>query len=97
MDTVTNVKTAEILAEHNWISVFPKHFNQLWIDGELPQVLAKTDNYSLSCGTSEKDIQLMLNVAARIKNTFGKEVKLITVDIANGYLDRLTHVCAELR
>jgi hypothetical protein len=56
MDTVTNVKTAEILAEHNWISVFPKHFNQLWIDGELPQVLAKTDNYSLSCGTSEKDI-----------------------------------------
>ena len=27
MDTVTNVQTAEILAEHNWVSVFPKHFN----------------------------------------------------------------------
>lgn len=60
MDTVTNVKTAEILAEHNWISVFPKHFNNDWFDGELPKVLAKTDNYSLSCGTSDKDIQTML-------------------------------------
>lgn len=36
MDTVTNVKTAEILAEHNWVSIFPKHFNIEWQDGELP-------------------------------------------------------------
>jgi GMP reductase len=27
MDTVTNVDTATILAESNWISIFPKHFN----------------------------------------------------------------------
>ena len=57
MDTVTNVQTAEILAENNWVSIFPKHFNQMWLDGELPQVLGKTDNYSLSCGTSESDTQ----------------------------------------
>ena len=36
MDTVTNVATAEVLAKHNWISVFPKHFNNVWLDGELP-------------------------------------------------------------
>jgi len=39
MDTVTNVETADVLAKHNWISVFPKHFNSLWADGELPSVL----------------------------------------------------------
>ena len=55
MDTVTNVRTAEVLAEANWISVFPKHFNEGWLDGELPQVLAKNNNYSLSCGTSDED------------------------------------------
>lgn len=27
MDTVTNINTAEILAESNWVSIFPKHFN----------------------------------------------------------------------
>ena len=40
---------------------------------------------------------MMLKVAQRIKSTFGNDVKMITVDIANGYLDRLVHVCAELR
>jgi hypothetical protein len=54
MDTVTNENTAVILSDHNWISVFPKHFNVLWEHAkELPSVLAKTNTYSLSCGTSD--------------------------------------------
>jgi len=93
MDTVTNVNTATILAESNWISIFPKHFNSMWLEGELPAVLGNNNNYSLSCGTSEADTKLMLDVAKRIESTFGKPVKMITVDIANGYLDRLTTVC----
>jgi len=39
----------------------------------------------------------MLTVAERIQAQFGKPVKMITVDIANGYLDRLIDVCASLR
>lgn len=39
----------------------------------------------------------MLTVAKRIESTFGKPIKMITIDIANGYLDRLTTVSAELR
>lgn len=97
MDTVTNIDTANILAEANWVSIFPKHFNQMWIEGELPPVLAKTDNYSLSCGTSDADTKLVLDLARRIEQTFGKAPKMITVDIANGYLDRLTSVCHMLR
>jgi len=31
MDTVTNVETANLLAKHEWISAFPKSFNQIWI------------------------------------------------------------------
>ena len=42
-------------------------------------------------------MKTMIAVSKRIKVQFGKEVKLIMVDIANGYLDRLIHVCAELR
>ena len=90
MDTVTNVETADVLAKNNWISVFPKHFNSIWADGQLPFVLSKTNNYSLSCGTSDNDMNLMIKVAKRIQSTFGNPVKMITVDIANGYLDRLT-------
>jgi len=60
-------------------------------------MLSKTDNYSLSCGTSDKDIQTLLQVAKRIEAAYGKPIKLITVDIANGYLERLTEVCKELR
>ena len=54
MDTVTNVNTATLLAEHGWISVFPKHFNQEWLAAkELPGILNKTNNYALSCGTGQ--------------------------------------------
>jgi len=42
-------------------------------------------------------MKTMIAVSKRIKEQFGKEIKLIMVDIANGYLDRLIHVCAELR
>lgn len=42
-------------------------------------------------------MKLMVNVAKRIKDAYGKEVKLIMVDIANGYLDRLTYICQSLR
>jgi GMP reductase len=56
MDTVTNIATAELLAQQKWLSIFPKHFNLDWLDGELPKVLAETDNYSLSCGTSDQDM-----------------------------------------
>jgi GMP reductase len=42
-------------------------------------------------------MNVMLKVAKRINSTFGSPVKVITVDIANGYLDRLTHVCTQLR
>jgi hypothetical protein len=90
MDTVTNVATADVLAKHGWISVFPKHFNSIWKDGELPLILGKPNNFSLSCGTSDRDIDQMILVAKRINSTFGTPVKMITVDIANGYLDRLS-------
>ena len=94
MDTVTNVETGNILANHEWVSVFPKSFNNMWADGELPELLEKTDNYSLSCGTSDSDIKAMMTVSKRIKDTYSKEVKMIMVDIANGYLNRLITVCA---
>lgn len=42
-------------------------------------------------------MQRMLNVMGRVKAQFNKEVKMITVDIANGYLDRLITVCRKLR
>ena len=39
----------------------------------------------------------MIAVAKRIESTFGQPVKMITVNIANGYIDRLTTVCSRLR
>jgi len=76
MSTVTNVETATLLAEHNWCSVFPKFFNEGWTQAEsenaerpivLPEVLAKPDNYALSCGTSQGDIATMFEVCDNIQ------------------------------
>ena len=39
----------------------------------------------------------IVKVAKRINSTFGTPVKLVTVDIANGYLNRLSEVCTKLR
>lgn len=98
MDTVTNEQTAAILAEYNWVSVFPKHFNSLWeAADELPAVLAKNDTYALSCGTSDADIQSVMRTAAKIESKFGQPVKMICVDIANGYLDVLVQKCSKIR
>jgi GMP reductase len=97
MDTVTNVETSTILAKDEWVSVFPKNFNQQWLDGELPTVLANFNNYSISCGTSDTDMKAMIAGSKRIKEHFGKQVKLIMVEIANGYLDCMIHVCLSLR
>lgn len=90
MDTVTNEQTATILSEFNWISVFPKHFNIIWeAADQLPAILEKNDTYALSCGTSDADIQSVMRTAAKIESKFGQPVKMICVDIANGYLDVL--------
>ena len=105
MSTVTNVETATLLAEHNWCSVFPKFFNPDWALTEqnykdnafLPPVLGKPDNYALSCGTSQGDIATMFDVCDNIEQTFGQAPKIICVDIANGYLDKLISVCREIR
>lgn len=101
MDTVTDVRTAEILTEYGWISVMCKHFNNDWADRskieELPEVLAHTDNFSLSCGTSQKDIDLLFDAAVNIKDRFGKEPKIVTIDIANGYLDMMLGACQKIR
>lgn len=68
MDTVTNENTATILSEYEWISVFPKHFNSAWEEGkELPAVLGRPDNYALSCGTSDADIESVMRTIKRIE------------------------------
>jgi GMP reductase len=90
MDTVTNVQTAELLATRSWLSVFPKHFNAQWGSGkELPAFLAQTDRYVLSCGISDRDVDSVVGVIEQIRSQLGAEVKLLCVDVANGYLDNL--------
>lgn len=63
----------------------------------LPEVLRKTNNYALSCGTSQGDLATMFETCEHIENTLGNPVKLVCVDIANGYLDRLVQVCKQIR
>ena len=100
MDTVTNEQTAAILSDNNWISVFPKHFNQVWHarnSNFLPPVLAKVDTYALSCGTSNADIAAVVETADHIEEVFGQRPKMVCVDIANGYLDVLVQKCQRIR
>lgn len=57
MDTVTDFKTANLLAESGWISTLPKQLNYEILSGNgEQQLLKKVDNYALSCGTSKDDV-----------------------------------------
>ena len=60
-------------------------------------MLTSTNNYALSCGTSEKDIKTMKSACDNIERQFGTPVKMVCVDIANGYLDNLVVSCSKLR
>ena len=67
MDTVTNVHTSMILADRDWISVFPKHFNLEWKEAtKLPSILGSTNKYVLSCGTSKSDVMAIKNASENI-------------------------------
>ena len=99
MDTVTNVETTELLSERKWISVFPKHFNDSWSESpeNIPDALKKTNNYVLSCGTSDRDVESIQKTIKNVREKHGVDVKMICVDIANGYLDSLVRSCDKLR
>lgn len=98
MDTVTNLNTMDILAERGWLSCFPKHFNAEWAakDAPIPEQLKKVDSYILSTGINKKDMETLDNLMDKLEDG-GITPKFICVDVANGYLNKLTLTCASIR
>ncbi len=95
MDTVTNLETFRELKEHKYISCFPKHLNEEWIEN-TPFELQHTDNYMLSCGVNDEDVENLIKLVDKLKKD-KIVVKFICVDVANGYMSKLLDVCMELR
>lgn len=98
MDSVTDLKTASILTQRGYLSCFPKHFNALWADRNtpIPDELKHTNNYILSTGINKIDIKNLHNLMDKLKDG-GISPRFICVDVANGYLNKLTLTCSLIR
>lgn len=95
MDTVSDLTTFNVLRQYDYITCFPKYFNNIWYN-ELPDELIYTDNYMLSCGISDTEIEKVISLIYRISLN-GISVKFICVDVANGYMTTLKDACLKLR
>jgi len=98
MDTVSNLDTFNVLKDYNYLTCFPKHFNNIWYSMEqLPiKELSYVDNYMLSCGTNENDKINLINIISRLKDNH-INVKFVCVDVANGYMNTLGDTCKKIR
>ena len=97
MDTVSNLSSFNVLRQYDYITCFPKYFNKMWQNlDEFPKELAYTNNYMLSCGVSDNDIDIVRRLVERL-SLKGITVKFICVDVANGYMTTLCDACLRLR
>jgi GMP reductase len=98
MDTVSNLDTFQVLQENNYITCFPKHMNEQWLNdkGGLPVDLVNVDSYMLSCGINKDDYILAMNLIDRLRRS-NVHVKFLCIDVANGYLNQLEDVCMIFR
>ncbi len=95
MDTVTNLETFKVLKRYNYISCFPKHYNAEWLE-TLPTELVNVNNYMLSCGINDEDVNILVKLVEALDKKNIK-VKFVCVDVANGYLDKVGDVLKYLR
>ena len=97
MDSVTSFKTCGILRQREFLSCIPKYINrELLLSNQLPNELWYPNNYMLSCGTSNNDIDLIKNVIRRIRK-FDVYPMFVCIDVANGYMTSLGDACKNLR
>ncbi len=97
MDTVTNVNTFNVLKKKNMMTCFPKYLNNEWLNGFVPQELAETDWYMLSCGTGKNDHCILMQLLNKLSTCLDINPKFICIDVANGYMTELITTCEKIR
>ena len=97
MDTVSDLNSFNVLRQYDYITCFPKHFNTQWLQTTVnPEELRYTNNYMLSCGVSDSEINMLCNLVDALSIKY-IQVKFICVDVANGYMTSLSDACLKLR
>jgi len=100
MDTVSNMSTFKVLKQYQYITCFPKYFNDIWFStpelSRMPEDLKYTDNYMLSCGISKTELIKMTNIINYLALK-GINLKFICIDVANGYMNTLEEACVYFR
>lgn len=97
MDTVSDLNTFDVLRHYDYITCFPKHFNEKWFELEqIPEQLSLNNNYMLTCGTSQRDRENLFSLINRLKKCWIPP-SFICVDVANGYMQQLQDTCLEIK
>ena len=96
MDTVSNLETFKVLSKYDYITCFPKFYNKIWLNQSVPEELAHTDHYMISCGVSEYDITMASKLINKLA-LMGHNVKFVCIDVANGYMTSVNDACIKMR
>ena len=97
MDTVSGIESFNVLRQYDYITCFPKSYNKNLLHAPIiPEELKYTNNYMLSCGVSDSEINMLCNIVDTLSFK-GIAVKFICIDVANGYMTSLSDACLRLR
>ena len=93
-DTVTNMDTFNFLRLRGYMSCFPSHMIDEWVQMDsLPRELGYTNRYMLSCGLDFTNVSIIIDWLRE----YSISVKFLCVDVANGYTQDLQDVCCKLK
>ena len=96
MTTVSNFQTLPVMARNNLLTCLPKHLNQTLIEYIPSEVYLFSENIILSCGSSNKDIDLLQRVLKHLERN-NIHIKFICMDVANGYVNKFHEACRTVR
>lgn len=95
MDSVTDLNTFKILSKRGYLSCFPKHLNHSFAQ-DIPNELKDTDNYMLSCGIKQNDVNTIHTIIKKLEDK-DIHLKFLCIDVANGHLFDVIQICSMFR
>ena len=91
MDTVGTFEVMKVLVKENMFTVLNKFVTLDDVTCNLDMLLKYTDNYAFSIGISDEDIEKLKSFNSLVN------FKVICVDVANGYMQKLVDFCKKVR
>lgn len=91
MDTVGTLNVMKVLAKKHLFTVLHKFTSIYEIKQEIKLLETYTDNYAFSMGMGEQELKRIIAINELVN------FKVICIDVANGYMEKLVNFCKKVR